>query len=201
MWGAHHTAFDGSSMLMDRKTAMEAFVKRGFMAAVAVPAIVVAGLAGCTSKNSSAPGSSPSATSSPTTSTTTSTTASPGASPAPGSVSTGAGPLKVTVDGKDQNANGDITCTTQGGTTTIVIQGNGGQYSAQVNDGTPPTVTSVSIQNSSYNLAYKQGTAGNADATKDGNSYKVTGTAMGTDLSNPAAGVANKPFEIDVTCP
>ena len=43
--------------------------------------------------------------------------------------------------------------------------------------------------------------SGNASATKNGNSYKVTGTATGTsaDLANPTPPV-NKPFEINVTC-
>jgi lipoprotein LpqH len=45
------------------------------------------------------------------------------------------------------------------------------------------------------------GTTGKAQATKDGNSYKITGTASGVDISNPMAGPVNKPFEIDVTCP
>jgi Mycobacterium 19 kDa lipoprotein antigen len=40
----------------------------------------------------------------------------------------------------------------------------------------------------------------NASATKDGNNYKVTGTATGVAEANPTQQVS-KPFEIDVTCP
>ena len=42
--------------------------------------------------------------------------------------------------------------------------------------------------------------AGEAKATKDGNTYKISGTATGIDMANPMQPV-NKPFEIDVTCP
>jgi ipoprotein LpqH len=50
-------------------------------------------------------------------------------------------------------------------------------------------------------LGYTSGTGqGKAEATKDGNAYKITGTATGVDISNPLQPV-NKPFEIDVTCP
>jgi len=45
------------------------------------------------------------------------------------------------------------------------------------------------------------GTTGKAQATKDGSSYKITGTASGVDMSNPMGGPVNKSFEIDVTCP
>ena len=37
-------------------------------------------------------------------------------------------------------------------------------------------------------LAYTSGTGqGNASATKNGNSYKITGTAIGVDMANPMA--------------
>mgnify|MGYP001551097788 CR=1 FL=1 len=48
-------------------------------------------------------------------------------------------------------------------------------------------------------LQYAQGGQGNASATKDGNTYKVTGNATGVDMANPMQQV-NKPFEIDATC-
>ena len=50
-------------------------------------------------------------------------------------------------------------------------------------------------------LGYQSGTGqGEAKATKDGNTYKISGTATGIDMANPMQPV-NKPFEIDVTCP
>jgi lipoprotein LpqH len=45
------------------------------------------------------------------------------------------------------------------------------------------------------------GTTGKAQATKDGSSYKITGTASGVDMSNPMARPVSKPFELDVSCP
>jgi lipoprotein LpqH len=48
-------------------------------------------------------------------------------------------------------------------------------------------------------LSYTEGTPNNtATATKDGNSYKITGTATGVDASGQQV---SKPFEIDATCP
>jgi lipoprotein LpqH len=41
---------------------------------------------------------------------------------------------------------------------------------------------------------------GEASATKDGNTYKISGKATGVDLSNPLQPLT-KPFEIAVTCP
>ena len=51
-------------------------------------------------------------------------------------------------------------------------------------------------------LGYSPGQPGQgkATATKDGNKYKISGTATGVDMANPMQPV-NKPFEIDVTCP
>ena len=68
-------------------------------------------------------------------------------------------------------------------------------------DANPPEVKSVGLGNvNGVTLAYAAGAGqGNASATKNGNSYKITGTATGVDMANPAQPV-NKPFEIDVTC-
>jgi ipoprotein LpqH len=54
-------------------------------------------------------------------------------------------------------------------------------------------------------ISYSQGLpVGNAQATKNGNSYKITGTAMmGVDMSNrdqPQPMDKTFDFEIDVTC-
>jgi lipoprotein LpqH len=64
------------------------------------------------------------------------------------------------------------------------------------------TVQSVGLGNvNGVTLGYQSGTGqGEAKATKDGKSYKITGTATGIDMANPMQPV-NKPFEIDVTCP
>jgi lipoprotein LpqH len=44
------------------------------------------------------------------------------------------------------------------------------------------------------------GDGSNAEARKDGNTYKITGNATGVDPSHPMQ-AAMKRFQIDVTCP
>jgi lipoprotein LpqH len=49
-------------------------------------------------------------------------------------------------------------------------------------------------------LSFTEGAPGNsATATKNGNTYKITGTATGTD--NSGANQVSKTFEVDATCP
>jgi lipoprotein LpqH len=73
-----------------------------------------------------------------------------------------------------------------------------------ISDANPPVVQWVGLGNPTVKgviLGYHEGDSqGNAQASKDGNSYKITGTATGVDISNPLQPVY-KPFEIDVTCP
>ena len=187
-------------------------MKRGCMIAVAGAAIVVAGVASCnkssTTSTSSSPASSTSSTSASSTSassssTSSSSTSSSGASSASSSAAAGAGQAKVTIDGQDQNANGAVHCNTSGNTTTIVIGEGKSGYTVAMDNGNPPTVTTVVLANigGGVALAYHKGLgAGSAEATQDGNSYKVTGTATGMDMSNGMK-MVSKPFEIDATCP
>lgn len=115
---------------------------------------------------------------------------------------------KVTIDGKDQNVKGQVACATTAGSVDIAIggpstgaAGGGTGIGAVLTDANPPAVTSVALGNVNGVALGVGGTTGSAKATKDGNSYKITGTASGADLSNPMAGPVTKPFEIDVTCP
>ncbi|HET7074128.1 MAG TPA: lipoprotein LpqH [Mycobacterium sp.] len=157
-------------------------MKRGLTVAVAGAAILAAGISGCSSNKSSTGGGG---------------TSSSGAS---ASASAGGGP-KVSIDGKDQNVAGSVVCTTAGGTVNIAIGGAATGIAAVLTDANPPQVKSVGLGNvNGVTLGYTQGTGqGNASATKDGSSYKITGTATGVDMANPTQPV-NKPFEIDVTC-
>jgi ipoprotein LpqH len=156
-------------------------VKRELTVAVAGAAILVAGLSGCSSDKKSTSGSSSGASSSATAS--------------------GGGGTKVIIDGKDQNVTGSVVCTTAGGNVNIAIGGAATGIAAVLTDANPPQVTSVGLGNvNGVTLAYAAaGGGGNASATKNGNSYKITGTATGVDMANPTSPV-NKPFEIDVTC-
>lgn len=163
-------------------------MKRGFVVAVGGAAIVIAGLSGCSSgKKSESP-----STASGTKSGTASVSATAGAS---------GGGTKVTIDGQDQNVSGTVVCSAAGGNMNIAI-GDAATGIAAVLSSDGSTVQSVGLGNvNGVTLGYQSGTGqGDAKASKDGNSYKITGTATGIDLANPTQPV-NKPFEIDVTCP
>ena len=161
-------------------------MKRGLTVAVAGAAILAAGITGCSKDNKSSTGSSGTSSGS-------SASASAGA--------TGAG-TKVTIDGKDQNVQGTTVCTTAGGSINIAIGGAATGIAAVLTDANPPQVKSVGLGNvNGVTLGYTSGTGqGNATASKDGNTYKISGTATGVDMANPMQPV-NKPFEIDVACP
>lgn len=155
-------------------------MKRGLTVAVAGAAILVAGLSGCSSNKSNTSGGSSSATS---------------------SGGGGASGTKVIIDGQDQHVTGTTVCTTAAGNVNIAIGGQTSGIAAVLTDANPPEVKSVGLGNvNGVTLAYTSGTGqGKAEATKNGNTYKITGTATGVDMANPTSPV-NKPFEIDVTC-
>ncbi|OBG31778.1 MULTISPECIES: lipoprotein LpqH [Mycolicibacter] len=166
-------------------------MKRSLTVAAAAAAIAVVGLSGCSSdkKSESAHASSSSAASS--------------SSGSSASVNVGgaAATTKVTIDGQDQNVTGTTVCTTMAGDVNIAIGGAATGIAAVLTDANPPEVKSVGLGNvNGVTLAYTAGTGqGDAKATKDGNEYKISGTATGIDTANPMQPV-NKPFEIDVTC-
>jgi len=162
-------------------------VKRGFVVAVGGAAIVIAGLSGCSKgTNSSSPSSSASSAAG---------TASASATAAP------SGGTKVTIDGKDQSVSGTVVCTAMNGNMNIAI-GDATTGIAAVLGSDGSTVQSVGLGNvNGVTLGYQSGAGqGSAKAEKNGNSYKISGTATGIDMANPMQPV-NKPFEIDVTCP
>lgn len=108
---------------------------------------------------------------------------------------------KVTIDGSDQHVTGTTVCTAMGGTVNIAIGGAATGIAAVLTDANPPSVTSVGLGNvNGVTLAYAAGSGqGSAEATKDGNGYKISGTATGVDTAHPTQ-MVSKPFEIDVTC-
>lgn len=119
----------------------------------------------------------------------------------------GSSNTKVLVDGKDQNVKGQVACTTAAGTVNIAIGGGSGSggvptgIGAVLTDANPLAVKSVALGNVNGVSLGVGGTTGKAQATKDGSTYKISGTASGVDMSNPMAGPVNKSFEIDVNCP
>ena len=164
-------------------------MKRGFLVAIGGAAIVVAGLAGCGSNEST----SSEMTTEETTTVEATETASATAAP---------GETKVTIDGQDQNVAGTVTCATMGGNVNIAIGEATTGIAAVVSEADPPVVQSVGLGNvNGVTLGFQAGVPqGNAEAKKDGNTYTITGTATGVDMANPLQPV-NKPFEIVVSCP
>ena len=154
-------------------------MKRGFVVALGGAAIVIAGLSGCSSdeKKSETSGETSSAASSQ-------------------------GKSTVTIDGKDQAVQGTVVCSSMGGNMNIAIGDAATGIAAVVSSGDQPTVQSVGLGNvNNVTLGYQAGAGqGEAKAEKDGNTYKISGTATGIDMANPMQPV-NKPFEIQVTCP
>ncbi|MDT5090478.1 MAG: ipoprotein LpqH [Mycobacterium sp.] len=160
-------------------------MKRSITVVAAATAIVIVGLSGCSSDKKSSGSSTGSSNSS------SGATASSGSSVA-----------KVSIDGKDQNVQGTVACTSAAGNENIAIGGAATGIGVVLTDASPPSVKSVGLGNvNGVTLGYTPGTGqGNATATKDGSKYKITGTATGVDMANPMQPV-NKPYEIDVTCP
>jgi ipoprotein LpqH len=148
-------------------------VKRGLLVAVAGMSIVVAGMTGCSSNKSCSGGT---------------------------CVSGGQGSAKVTVDGKDQSVSGKIACGTAAGTVTMTVGDptSTNSATAQVTTDNPPKVNTVHIgPATSPGLTMGPG-VGDATATKDGNTYKISGHL--SDMSNPMA-PATKPFDMQISCP
>ncbi|BBX19803.1 hypothetical protein CRI77_06365 [Mycolicibacterium duvalii] len=153
-------------------------MKRSVLVAVGGAAIFVAGLSGCSSDNKSE--------------TTGETSA----------VASAEGKSTVTIDGQEQEVAGTVTCATMGGNINIAMGDPSGGMGAVLSEGDPPSVVSVALGNvDGMNLGYAANAGqGEASVEKDGNTYKITGTATGMDMANPMQPV-NKPFEIEVTCP
>jgi lipoprotein LpqH len=158
--------------------------------AIGGAAIVIAGLSACSSDKKSESSSSSKESSSASVSATASATAAPSG-----------GGTKVSIDGQDQNVSGTVVCSSMGGNMNIAI-GDAATGIAAVLSSDGATVQSVGLGNvNGVTLGYQSGTGqGDAKATKDGNSYNISGTATGIDMANPMQPV-NKPFEIAVTCP
>ncbi|BBY94411.1 lipoprotein LpqH [Mycobacterium gallinarum] len=154
-------------------------VKRGFVVALGSMAILVAGLSGCSSEDKK--------------SETTGETS---------SAASAEGKSTVTIDGKDQAVQGTVVCSSMGGNMNIAIGDAATGIAAVVSEGDEPTVQSVGLGNvNGVTLGYQSGSGqGEAKVEKDGNTYKISGTATGVDMANPLQPV-NKPFEMEVSCP
>ena len=151
-------------------------MKRAILVGIAAASMVVAGLAGCSNKSNTSSSS---------------TSASSGST------------QKVTIDGQNQNITGQVSCTQAGGNLNIGIGDPTNGIGAVITIANPPAVQSVGLGNvNGVTLGYSAAAPnqGNVEATKNGNSYTIKGTATGVNMASPQQPVT-KPFEMDVTCP
>lgn len=111
------------------------------------------------------------------------------------------GDAKVLVAGQPREVRGDVSCFTYSGKLTISIGPIGNPVGATMSEA-DLRVNSVSLGTvNGVMLSVLDGAANSsATATKDGKSYRITGTASGIDVKNPLQPYT-QPFEIDVTCP
>lgn len=169
----------------------------------AVGTAVVVGFAGVGCTNEKPSSEQPSSTSASTSSTTKTTSSTSSAAASPTASVTGnppPGQAEVTVDGVRQNITGNVVCTNAVGNFNIAI----GQKVSGVAVVLAPdaaTVHSVILGNvNGVILGYQQGmSGGQATASKDGNTYTISGSATGVTAALPPV-MVTKPFEIRVTC-
>lgn len=169
-------------------------MKHELLVAISVATIAAAGAAACSNNEKSSSTSSTAASSS-------SSAASSASATTSVSGPSVAGSANVTIDGQPRNVGGQVVCAT-----------NDGKFSIQIGEVITGVIVGLEPDGSVVHnaglgdvngvvMSFTEGAPGNsASAVKDGNHYKITGTATGADNANPAQQIS-KPFEIDVTCP
>jgi ipoprotein LpqH len=169
---SHHTASRWSGDLDGSRQQKENVVNRGFVVALAGVAIVVAGMAGCSSTNKACSGA--------------------------GCASQAKGTAKINLDGKDQSISGDITCVDAMGVRTLSVGDQSKGFVGATVQGSD--LKTVSIYQNGTALTYP-GMGADAKMTQDGNKYSMSGNLQGVDMSNPMAGPTKHPFTMEITCP
>jgi lipoprotein LpqH len=157
-------------------------VQRALLSGVAGAALIATTVAACANTPRSTSSIGPSSNASATTTTTSGPVVEPF--------------VKVTIDGQVKDVGAQPTCVTSGSNVYISMGTQDNPIKATLTTADPPEVASVSLgevdgQKLSYNYWLNRG---DADATKTGNSIKITGTASSMDAS------VSKPFEIDLAC-
>lgn len=160
-----------------------------FMVGVAGAAIVIAALAGCSSNKS-------------TTSSNSSAASSAAASGTAGPQQNSAKQNRVVIDGQDQGVVDRVLCNAMNAGIRMTVGMGNDRAVVDLSDADPPEVKAVHIDTLAANgmtFAYESGTnQGNAELTKDGKTYTITGTVTGGVAS---AQQVSKSLEIDATCP
>lgn len=196
-------------MLWDRivTTKKGAKVRQRLAIGAAGTAVVIGFVGvGCTGEKpftgtTSPSGSSASSSTSSTAKTTSSSTSSAAASPSESATGNPPpGQAEVTVDGVRQNITGNVVCTNAVGNFNIAI---GQKVSGVAVVLTPDAKTVHSVILGNVNgviLGYQQGmSGGEATASKDGDTYIISGSATGVTAALPPV-MVTKPFEVRVTC-
>ena len=120
----------------------------------------------------------------------------------------GAAEWSVTVDGEVlEIPDAAVVCAEQSGKMNITV----GSQDTAAATGVSAILDAGSLEvegiglgstESGQALAYAPGVPGNeATATKDGNTYEITGKLTAADMNDPMAGPTEKTFEMKVACP
>jgi lipoprotein LpqH len=117
------------------------------------------------------------------------------------------GKTEVKVDGADLAGLdlNSVTCVKQGGKINVASGAVGGQQGLGIvmTDEATPVVESLGmvVDGNALAVANAMGAkTGSAEVKVDGDSYTITGEAVGADMANPMAGMITKPFTVTVTC-
>lgn len=99
------------------------------------------------------------------------------------------GKTTVTIDGKDQEIQGNVVCSDMGGNTNIAIGNASTGIGAVVSSGDSPSVVSVGLGNvNGVTLGYQSGAGqGDAKVEKDDKTYKISGNATASTWPTPCS--------------
>ncbi|PRC45947.1 hypothetical protein C6A85_92585 [Mycobacterium sp. ITM-2017-0098] len=117
------------------------------------------------------------------------------------------GNTEVKVDGADLAGLdlNSVTCVKAAGKINVASGAVGGQQGLGIvmSDEATPVVESLGlvVDGNALAVANAMGaSSGSAEVAVDGDTYTITGEAVGADMSNPMAGMITKPFTVTVTC-
>lgn len=125
-----------------------------------------------------------------------------------GSASVGSGDVEFIVDGQNVSLeNPVVQCGESGGTFAIAVTADnldtssGDAFGALLTTDENPTVSSVALsQSEGTSVAYTEGIGGSAEVAIDGDTYTITGSALGVDV-NDLTSTENVDFSFTITCP
>jgi lipoprotein LpqH len=100
----------------------------------------------------------------------------------------------MTIDGQQEDVQGSCSAPADAGSVNISLSGAAStKINVTLDKNQPPHVSSVVLATSTMAFLYQPGTEGSAQATNDGNTYRITGTVLRYEF-------VSKTFEVDVTC-